>query len=167
MSETKLNGETILLEGSLLKQADILPDFTLLDGDTNIVTLQNFLGKKKIIYTVPSLDTSVCIASAKKLNELAMKHPDLLVMVISVDTPFAMKRVLGYEGIENIIPLSIPPQSNFAKLYGVRMKTGPIAGYCARCVIHVDEGDRVQFCDLIEEVTDEPNFDEILKKVYG
>ena len=44
------------------------------------------------------------------------------------------------------------------KNYGLEMVDGPLAGLLARAVIVVDENGKVIFSDLVEEVTDEPDY---------
>lgn len=45
------------------------PDFSLVDGRLQDVSLATYTGKKKVLNIVPSLDTPVCAASARAFNE--------------------------------------------------------------------------------------------------
>ncbi|MGC8964775.1 MAG: redoxin domain-containing protein, partial [Brevinematia bacterium] len=68
-------------------------DFVAYDNSLRPVKLSDFKGKKIIISSVPSLDTPVCDIETKKFNELATKlDNNVVVLTISVDTPFAQSR---------------------------------------------------------------------------
>ncbi|MCD4751127.1 MAG: hypothetical protein K8R59_17275 [Thermoanaerobaculales bacterium] len=47
---------------------------------------------------------------------------------------------------------------NFAKDYGVLLIDGPPAGICARAVVVVHENDIVVYSQLIDEITEEPDY---------
>jgi thiol peroxidase len=67
------------------------------------VSLKDFAGKKKILNIVPSLDTGVCAASARKFNEAAVALSDTVILTISNDLPFAQDRFCAAEGIDTVL----------------------------------------------------------------
>ncbi|MBN1979929.1 MAG: thiol peroxidase [Chitinivibrionales bacterium] len=137
-------------------------DFTVVSVDLSEVTLRNFAGKRKILNIVPSLDTGVCAASARKFNEMAGKLLNTVVLVISADLPFAQKRFCEVEGLKNVIALS-SFRSSFSQDYGVNIVDGPLKGLNARCVIILDEQNIVRYTDLVPEITQEPNYQKALE----
>lgn len=163
MAKVTLKGNSIHTSGQLPAKEAKAPDFQLVDQDLTNRSLKDFKGKKKILSIVPSLDTSVCSLSAKKFNEAMKTHPDIMVLVISADSPFAQKRICGAEGLKNILPLSMMRSKDFATDYGVLIMDGPLAGICARAVVVLDENDRVIYTELVPEITQEPNYDAALK----
>ncbi|MBK1707706.1 thiol peroxidase [Marichromatium gracile] len=158
MAQTALQGSPVTLTGTLPAVGQQAPDFTLVDKDLNDRTLADFAGKKKLLNIVPSLDTPVCALSTQRFNAAMAERDDAVALVISADLPFAMGRFCGAEGIDNVIPLSLMRSQAFARDYGVLIADGPLAGVCARAVVVLDAEDRVIHCQLVPEITEEPDY---------
>ena len=92
MTQITLRGSPINTNGDMPKVGAKAPDFHLTAADLSDVTLATYKGKKKLLNIVPSLDTPTCALSTKKFNEQAAKHPNTVMLIISADLPFAMKR---------------------------------------------------------------------------
>jgi thiol peroxidase len=165
MATTKFKGNPVTTNGELPKVGAKAPDFHLVDVGLKDVRLADFAGKKKILSIVHSLDTGVCATSAKKFNDFAKTHPDVAVLTISADLPFAQGRFCAAEGIENVKTLSMMRSRNFAKDYGVLLQDGPLAGICARSVVVLDENDKVLYTELPPEITQEPNYEAAIAAV--
>jgi thiol peroxidase len=162
MAQVTLKGNPIHTNGDLPAVGAKAPDFKLTSGDLKDVTLADYKGKRKILNIVPSLDTSVCATSTRKFNESAGKLPNTVVLVVSADLPFASKRFCTTEGLQNVVPLSLMRDKNFAKDYGVLIQDGPLAGICARAVVVVDEDDKVAYRQLVPEIGQEPDYEKAL-----
>ncbi len=162
MAQVTLKGNPIHTNGELPKVGAPAPAFKLTNGDLKDVTLADYKGKRKILNIVPSLDTSVCATSTRKFNESAGKLPNTVVLVVSADLPFASKRFCTTEGLQNVVPLSLMRDKNFAKDYGVLLQDGPLAGICARAGVVLDENDRVKYTQLVPEIGQEPDYDKAL-----
>ena len=104
MATITVKGNRINTSGNLPQVGSKAPDFVLVDGDLNNITLDNYKGKKKLLSIVPSLDTPVCAMSTKKFNEAAKSRKGTVFLMISADLPFAMKRFCAAEGAGNVIP---------------------------------------------------------------
>ena len=141
--------------------------FMLVDKSLNDVSLSAFAGKRKILSIVPSIDTAVCATSTRQFNMEASNLDNTVVLVISADLPFAQSRFCGAEGLDKVVMLSTIRGRDFAKDYGVLIKTHPLAGLCARAVIVLDENDIVLYSQLVPEITDEPDYDAALAAVKG
>ncbi len=137
------------------------PEFTLVNSELADVTLATYHGKKKVLTIVPSLDTPTCAASTRKFNEKAGHLPNTVVLVISADLPFAQCRFCETEGLKNVIPLSTF-RSNFAEDYGVKLTDTFLAGLTARAIIIIDEHDQVIYTQLVDELTNEPDYEHAL-----
>jgi thiol peroxidase len=162
MARVTLKGNPLQTYGELPAVGQQAPDFRLVDGDLNDLTLADFAGKRKILNIVPSLDTPTCASSARKFNEKAAAKRDSVVLVISADLPFAQKRFCAAEGIANVVALSMMRSKNFAKDYGTLITEGPLTGVSARAVLTLDENDRVVHAELVSEIADEPDYDAAL-----
>ena len=162
MAIVTLKGNPIETIGSLPPVGGKAPDFRLVAEDLSDVTLASFAGKRKILNIVPSLDTSVCAASARKFNERAKELPNCAVAIVSADLPFASERFRTNEGLQDVVTLSMMRSKDFAKDYGVLMTSGPLAGLCARAVVVLDENDKVIYAELVPELAREPDYDRVL-----
>ena len=99
MSNVTLGGNPIDVAGRFPQAGDAAPAFKLAGADLADVGLDAFAGKRKVLSIVPSLDTPVCAASARKFNTDASALADTVVLVISADLPFAAKRFCEAEGL--------------------------------------------------------------------
>ncbi|MBD5219581.1 MAG: thiol peroxidase [Bacteroidales bacterium] len=143
------------------------PAFSLVDKDLKEIHLSDYAGKRVVLNIFPSLDTAVCAMSVRRFNQEAAGLDNSVVICISMDLPFAQKRFCTAEGIENVEVASAFRSPTFAQGYGLQIVDGPLAGLLARAVIVVDENQNIIFSDLVEEITNEPDYEgaiSVLKK---
>ena len=159
MAEITLQGNPIHTNGELPAVGAAAPDFSLVDGELNDVSLADFAGKKKVISIVPSLDTGVCATSTKVFNERLGGRDDVVVLIVSADLPFAQARFCEAENTDRVKTLSMMRNRNFAKDYGVLITDGPLAGITARAVLVLDEDNKVLHAQLVPEIAQEPDYD--------
>lgn len=162
MATITLKGNPVHTVGDLPRSGSKAPDFVLTRGDLADVSLRNFSGKRKLLNIVPSLDTGVCAASARRFNQEAAALPDVVLLTVSCDLPFAQKRFCDAEGIENLITLSELRSRSFGEAYGVRIADGPLAGLLSRAVIVLDQDDTVVYTEQVPEITQEPDYEKAL-----
>ncbi|MFM2344162.1 MAG: putative thiol peroxidase [Pseudomonadota bacterium] len=158
-----LAGNPVEINGTLPTQGQQAPTFTLTAADLSEVTLESFAGKRKILNIVPSLDTPTCQVSTKKFHEKVASLDNTVVLAISADLPFAMKRFCSTEGIESVITLSTFRNPEFKKAYGVDIASGVLKGLTARAVVVLDEKNTVIHTQLVREIKDEPNYDAVMQ----
>lgn len=148
--------------GDMLETGAAAPDFTLVATDLSERSLGNYAGKVKIFSVVPSVDTGVCSAQTRRFNEeAASMGDDIVILTVSADLPFALKRYCGNEGIENTETLSTHRDMKFAEDYGVHDTDWRI---CQRAVIVVDQDDKIQYAEYVPVIGDEVDFDAALAK---
>jgi thiol peroxidase len=167
MASVTLKGNPFNLKGAMPKVGDRAPDFTLVKSDMSAVSLKDLAGKKKVIVTVPSLDTPVCQTETRKFNEKAAALGDTAVLIVSADLPFAMKRFCETEGIKSVMAGSDVRDRGFGERYGVTIAEGPLQGVMARAVIVVGADDKVLYTELVPEIANEPNYDQALAALKG
>src|SRR5262249_22688486 len=92
MASVSLKGNPVTLVGAEVKVGQDAPDFKLQKTDMSDYTLASGAGKTRIIAAVPSLDTPVCDMETRRFNEEAAKLPNVEIVAVSMDLPFAMKR---------------------------------------------------------------------------
>jgi thiol peroxidase len=163
MAKITLKGNPVNTSGNLPAKGSMAPDFTLVKSDLGHLSLSELKGKKLILSISPSLDTSVCAASARKFNELVARQTNTMVLTITKDLPFATGRFCTTEGIKNVVSLSGFRDTAFGKAYGVDLIDGPMAGLYARSIVVIDETGKVKYTELVPETVNEPDYDTALK----
>lgn len=157
MATITLKGNPIETRGTLPAVGAKAPAFTAVGVDLAEVTLASFAGKKKVLNVFPSLDTGVCAMSVRRFNAEAAQHPEVVVLNISADLPFAHKRFCASEGIATAKSLSTF-RSTFAADYGLDITTGPLKGLASRSVLVLDGDDNVVYTEQVPEIGQEPDY---------
>jgi len=167
MAKITFKGSPVNTSGQLPAVGSAAPDFTLVKADLSEVSLKDLKGKNVVLNIFPSLDTGVCAASVRRFNKEAANLPNTVVLAVSADLPFAAGRFCTTEGIENVQTASVFRNPEFAKDYGVLTLDGPLKGVLARSVVVLDADGKVLYNELVEETTNEPNYEaaiSVLKK---
>ena len=163
MAKIALRGNPIHTSGDLPKVGSKAPDFKLVTKDLKDVSLADYKGKKKILNIYPSIDTPVCALSTRKFNEHAKQHDDTVMLMVSVDLPFAQGRFCGNEHLDNVQTLSLMRGRDFADKYGVMIQDGPLAGVLARAIVVIDKDDKVVHTEMVPDISSEPDYEAALK----
>ncbi len=166
--------KTVLFKGVACHTSGVMPAigekapcYSLVKSDLRDVKCSDFNGCNIVFNIFPSLDTSVCAMTVRRFNEMASKLKNTVVICISMDLPFAASRFCVAEGIDNVIVASAFRSPMFGQKFGVQLVDGPLAGLLARAVIVMDESRRVVYTQLVDEITDEPDYDAVLKTLVG
>ncbi len=167
MAQITFKNKPVRIIGKLPALQTRAPDFELVDKELQNRSLHEFQGKRKILATVPSLDTGVCSLMTKHFNEFAKKHPNVVILTVSCDLPFAQKRFCETENVHNVLTLSLMRNKDFGKSYGILIEDGPLAGLLARSVIVLDEKDHVLYTELVSEITEEPNYHKAFEVLHA
>jgi thiol peroxidase len=149
-------GMPVTLIGPEIKAGMPAPDFTALATDLTPVTLSSLKGKPVLISVTTSLDTGVCDAQAKRLNEEAVKLPGVTVLNISMDLPFAQKRWCGASGTDRIKTLSDHRDASFGTAYGTLIQELRLL---IRSMFVIDSSGTVRYVEYVPEGTSHPNYD--------
>ena len=162
MAEIEFRGMTMHTGGELPSVGATAPDFSLTGDGLAAVSLGDFAGKSVVLNIFPSIDTPTCANSVRAFNERAAALADAAVLCVSADLPFAAGRFCGAEGIENVSCASTFRSPDFYDAYGVQIADGPLAGLCARAVVVIDADGNVAHSQLVNPITDEPDYDAAL-----
>ncbi len=158
-----MRGNPLTLVGNELNVGEPAPDIELLDNDLNPVKLSKYKGKVCIVSTVPSLDTPVCDMETRRFNQEAAKlGPDVVILAISTDLPFAQKRWCGAAGVDKVVTLSDHRNTAFGQAYGVLIKELRLL---ARVVFVVDQEGVIRYRQLVKEIAEEPDYDAVISAV--
>jgi thiol peroxidase len=155
-----MKGNPLTLMGNEVKAGEGAPDFTVLDNNLSPVRFSTFRGKICIVSSVPSLDTPVCDLETRKFNEEASRlGPDVVILTISMDLPFAQKRWCAASGVDKVQTLSDHRDATFGTAYGVLIKELRLL---ARAVFLVDQKGTLQYIQIVKELTNEPDYESVL-----
>jgi thiol peroxidase len=156
-------GNPLTLVGEELKVGDTAPDFVALSNDLVPTPFSSYRGNVCIISSVPSLDTPICDIMTRRFNEEAARlGPEVKILTISMDLPFAQKRWCGAAGVTAVETLSDHRDASFGTAYGVLIKELRLL---ARAVFVVDRGGKLQHVQLVKETGTEPNYEAVLQCV--
>jgi len=157
----KMKGNPLTLVGDEVGLGGVAPEFEVLNQNLEPVTLSQFRGKVCVIVSAPSIDTPVCDLEARRFNEEAAKlGTDVVVLIITMDLPFAQKRWCAAAEVENIQLLSDHRDASFGHSFGVLIKELRLL---ARTVFISDRAGTIRYIQYVRETTDEPDYDEVLK----
>lgn len=160
-------GNPVAVAGQIPQAGNKAEAFTLVAKDLSDVALSQFAGKRKVLNIFPSIDTGVCAASVRKFNQLATEMDNTVVLCVSADLPFAQSRFCGAEGLSNVVTLSTLRNPEFQQAYGVGISEGALKGLTARAVVVINEKDEVVFSQLVNEITNEPDYAAALESLQA
>ena len=156
---TTLKGNPLTLIGPELKAGDAAPDFHMVDNGLKPVSLKDTGNQVRIISVIPSLDTPVCDAQTKRFNEEASTLPNVSIITVSMDLPFAQKRWCGAFGVDNVKMLSDHVDGSFGSGYGTLIKELRIE---SRAIFVLDPENKIRHAEYVKEVADHPNYEAAL-----
>lgn len=155
--------EKIKLIGRHVKVGDIATKFKIVSEDMSTITLEKFEDKIKILMTFPSLDTRICDLQVKRFNEMALGlSKDIVIIGISRDLPFAIKRFCLSNNIDQIYLGSDYKTLSFGLGYGVLIKE---MNLLARAAFIVDKQNIIRYVQIAEELSIPLNYEEIMVQV--
>jgi thioredoxin-dependent peroxiredoxin len=156
-----MKGNPLTLVGREVQVGEKAPDFEVIAIDLSPFRFSSLQGKVAVICPVPSLDTPTCNIETRWFNEQAARlGPDVEIMTISMDLPFAQKRWCGAAGVDRVKTYSDHRDAAFGEAYGVLIKELRLL---ARAVFLVDKGGVVRYVQLVKELSQEPDYDEVLQ----
>lgn len=157
-----MGGNPVTLLGEEIKVGAVAPSFKAVKPDMTEFDFSELDGKIKILSVVPSMDTRICEFQTIRFNEEATKNPNVAVITVSVDLPFAQKRFCVANSIENAIVVSDHRSLDFGVKYGFAIEGLRLL---ARGIVVVDEKNIVRYVEYVKEVGSHPDYDKVLEFV--
>lgn len=157
-----MKGRTMQLYGQIPAIRSSALDFKVISNDMLPMKFKRtYSGKTVLISCVPSLDTPVCDIETRKFNLEAEKlSPEVEIVTISMDLPFAQARWCGAAGVKRVKTYSDYMKAEFGKKYGVLIKDLRLL---ARAIFIVDKNFNISYIQIVPEITQEPDYQEALK----
>lgn len=156
---TTLKGNPFTLIGPELKPGDDAPNFNAIDSSLKAVTLSDTGRNVRIVSVIPSLDTPVCDAQTKRFNEEASKLPDVDILTVSMDLPFAQSRWCNTFAVDRVKMLSDHKEGSFGEHYGTLIKELRIE---SRAIFVIDQNNKIRYAEYVKEVADHPDYEAAL-----
>ena len=158
-------GAPLSLTGKPVKVGRRAFDFKLISPELKVVRLSDFSGKIKVVNFFPSLDTPVCDLQVKEFNQRATGlSPEVVVIGVSKDLPFAQARFCSANEIKNEVVLSDYRFSSFGLNYGFLIKE---LNLLARGTIIIDQNQRIRYIQIVDEITHSVNFQDVFNALTG
>ena len=149
----------------MLKVGDKVPDFKGVDQDDNIISYQDYAGKKLVVFFYPKASTPGCTAEACDLrdNENALKAQGYHVIGVSADS---VKRQKNFSE-KNSLPFPLIADENHDVLnafgvWGPKKFMGREFDGIHRTTFIIDENGVIT--DVIEKVKTKEHANQILEK---
>lgn len=159
----KFKGAPMTLLGPEVKMGDQAPHFKLVGNDLADIKCRSFHGEVQVLSVAPSIDTPVCATQTRTFNKEATDlAEDIVILSVSLDLPFALKRFCGAEGIDRVVTASDYKYREFGEAFGVYIRE---LGLLTRAVFVINQEDKVIHAEYVPEVTNEPDYAEALKAV--
>lgn len=159
-SVTTFLGNPLTLLGKEIKVGDKAPEFTCLKEDLSPFHLSDLDGTVKLLSIVPSVDTPLCEAQTVHFNQEAGSFPEVSIVTISCDLPFAQSRFCGTHGIDKAIVVSDHKDSSFGLNYGFLIEELRLLN---RGIVIIDQENIVRYIDYVKENTELPDYDKALQ----
>lgn len=159
-----MRGNPLTLRGKNINIGDKAANFTAIKQDsTEFDFFKETKNKIKVISVVPSVDTSVCALQTQRFNQEATNlSEDVVIITISVDLPFALKRFCAAEGIKNIQVISDHRTLDFGEKYGFIINELRLL---SRGIVIVDKDNNVKYIEYVSEVSNHPDYVKAIDEV--
>ncbi len=156
-----LKENTFHLLGTPRAVGDRAPEVTLADSFVTTTTLLGGTrGKTRLVSVVPSIDTGICDAQTKRMNEESGKLGDnVVVLTVSADLPMAQARWCGAAGVDNVKMLSDHLDMAFGEAYGTHTQELRVD---QRAVFIIDADDVIRYVEYVPEIAQHPDYNAAL-----
>lgn len=165
MLDLKIKGKTVHIKNDPININQQL-DFQAVDSlkELKIVKLSELGTIKKIISSVPSLDTSICALQTSKFNNYAAQNfSNYAIITISKDLPFAQTRFCESLKINQNFHVWSDYRNDinsFAKATNLIIDETQLL---ARAVMILDENNKILYQEIVQEISQEPNYQTIIE----
>ncbi|MBC6490306.1 redoxin domain-containing protein [Flavihumibacter stibioxidans] len=145
------------------------PDFSLFSSDKSKITLSEQKGKNVVLLFFPQAFTGVCTTELCNVrdNIALYNNTNAQVFGISVDSIFTLGKFREDQGLN--FPLLSDFNKDASKAYDSLMEdfVFDMKGVSKRSAFIIDKEGIVRYAEILNKVTDLPDFDAIQKTLAG
>lgn len=160
--EVTFKGEPLEVKGQQPSLGDKAPDAKLTTRQNEEVKLSSYFGDEIVVLSVvPDVLTRTCELQTKRFSkELAEKNVKYLTISRNTVEEF------NNWNDENDLDLTTLSDTNeeFGKAYGLEIDLGGNE-VLTRSVFLVDKEGKIQYKQMVEEVSEEPDYDDVLQAI--
>lgn len=162
---TFMLGDTRLsVSGKRVNVGQSAPEVCLADGwITEVEMLKSTTGKIRLISVIPSIQTHVCDAQTRRMNqEAAALGEQVVVLTVSADPPPVLGVWCGAAGVDRVRMLSDHQEMAFGKAYGTYVEAMRAD---QRALLVVDQDDVVRHIEYVPDIALQPDYEAALSVV--
>ncbi len=161
-----LKGTPLTVLGTPVQVGEQAPEVTLATGMTaSARLLADSAGKIRLVSVVPSIDTGICDAQTRRMNEEAARLGEqVVVLTVSADLPMAQSRWCGAAGVERVRMLSDHKEMAFGQAYGTWVKELRLN---QRAIFIIDAQNTVRYAEYVPEIAQHPDYDGALRALQA
>jgi len=149
----------------MIQIGDQAPDFTLYDSDKNKVNLSEQKGSNVLLLFFPLAFTSTCTAELCSVRDNISRYNNFNAKVfgISVDSLYTLAKYKKEQGLNFSLLSDFNKEvskayDSFYEKFGYNMK-----GVSKRSAYLIDKERKVQYAEVLEKASEQPNFTNIYK----
>ncbi|MBI1949030.1 MAG: redoxin family protein [Deltaproteobacteria bacterium] len=161
MPTVKFRGSDLKLAGSLPIVGANAPALELVAPDLSAVTLEDFHDRRVVIATVHSVDAPEGAQAVRNLHRALDAKEDVALVVVSADSPYALKRFQAFESLDGPALLSCLGW-DFGTRWGVQIADAPLRGHLARAWFVVDSEGAIRLASVLPDLLQEEPLDPLL-----
>lgn len=160
--QVTFKGEPLEVKGTQPNVGDAAPNVTLTARNHDKVELSNFIEDKPVVLSViPDVETRTCELQTKRFGD-ELDDQDVVFLTVSRNTVEEFNK-WNEENELNLVTLS-DEDGEFGKAYGLEIDLGGDTRL-ARSVFLIDSDGTIQYKEIVQEVADEPNYEETLNAI--
>jgi thiol peroxidase len=165
MATIKCGTEEMVTIGEVPAIGTISPDFTVCNSDFVLFNLtEDYKNQHVVLFVIPSLDTATCVECLNHLSQIE-KDKKMNYLVITSDTPFALKRLSASFPFSFEYICSDMVLKEFGQQYNVRIGSGPLTSLLARAVFVLDHEHKIAHVDLSDDIAVPINYELLETKI--
>ena len=158
-STVTLQGNPLHLKGEPVGDGDRFPAFRVVEGVPETIEFDpDSHDSVRIITSAGSVDTAVCANQFQAFDQRAadLKGEGVEVWYITRDLPFALERFADEHDLENVQYLSDYKFREFGEATHLAVEETELL---ARATYVIDRDGRVVYSEVLDEITEEPDYD--------
>jgi peroxiredoxin len=152
---------------TLLQIGEKAPEFTLFDSDKNKVSLEDQKGKNVLLLFFPLAFTRTCTAELCSIRDNIASYNAVRAKAfgISVDSLYTLAKFKAEQNLN--FSLLSDFNKEVSHSYGVLYETFSygMKGVSKRAAFVIDKQGNIQYVEVLENSSEQPDFDRINKKL--
>lgn len=151
--KTKIFKLPISLGKTKLTVGKKVPLFEFETTDGGLYSNADLLGKRYIFSTFPNVNTKVCKIQTRTMIQEFSSYDNTLLFNLSNNSKESFDSWCAVQGLDALMVSD--PKLKLGKIFGLKL---PVVNMYARAVFLVDEEGFVRYIEVMNDITDEPDY---------